>query len=138
MKKAPLSDSEHQQSSARCHQRASVKNPVAVSVVLTHLTVQPCLYLLEAAGTTAAIIATYAISDSMVPLTRNLNSPDDEPIGLDLVFGSSRHRGTNCVLANGLGFGRQHKLGAWKVCRVAVSAVISSRHLNRVPSGRQL
>ncbi|OHV07608.1 beta-ketoacyl-ACP synthase II [Kushneria phosphatilytica] len=62
-------------------------------------------HLLGAAGGIEAIFTLQALRDQIVPATLNLETPDDEAAGLDLVYGSPREMAFDYAISNGFGFG---------------------------------
>ncbi|MCQ1855744.1 beta-ketoacyl-ACP synthase II [Neorhizobium galegae] len=62
-------------------------------------------HLLGAAGGLEAIFAIMALRDQIAPPTLNLNAPDPEADGIDLVAKESRHVDTEYAISNGFGFG---------------------------------
>ncbi len=62
-------------------------------------------HLLGAAGALEAAISVMAIRDGIVPPTINLDDPDDEAKGFDLVPHESRQRKIDVALSNSFGFG---------------------------------
>jgi 3-oxoacyl-[acyl-carrier-protein] synthase II len=62
-------------------------------------------HLLGAAGGLEAVLAVLAIQHETVPPTINLDDPDDEAAGLDLVPHEARRRAIDVALSNSFGFG---------------------------------
>jgi 3-oxoacyl-[acyl-carrier-protein] synthase II len=62
-------------------------------------------HLLGAAGGLEAVISALAIQDGIVPPTINLDDPDEQAAGFDLVPHEARRRKLNIVLSNSFGFG---------------------------------
>ncbi len=62
-------------------------------------------HLLGAAGGLEAAITVLAIRDGLVPPTINLEAPDPECAGLELVPGAARERSVRAALSNSFGFG---------------------------------
>lgn len=62
-------------------------------------------HLLGAAGGVAAVFAALALRDQVVPMTLNLDQPDDLAEGLDLVRGAPRPMPIVHAMVNGFGFG---------------------------------
>ena len=62
-------------------------------------------HLLGAAGALEAAISVMAIRDGIAPPTINLDDPDDEAKGFDLVPHESRQRKIDVALSNSFGFG---------------------------------
>ena len=62
-------------------------------------------HLLGAAGGLEAIFAALALHDGVVPPTINLDEPEDEAAGFDLVPHEARERALRYVLSNSFGFG---------------------------------
>ncbi|HEY8429929.1 MAG TPA: beta-ketoacyl-ACP synthase II [Sandaracinaceae bacterium] len=62
-------------------------------------------HLLGAAGGLEAALTVLAIRDGAVPPTINLDDPDDEAAGLDLVPHEARQRDIDVALSNSFGFG---------------------------------
>ncbi|UIK08281.1 beta-ketoacyl-ACP synthase II [Neorhizobium galegae] len=62
-------------------------------------------HLLGAAGGLEAIFAIMALRDQIAPPTLNLNAPDAEAHGINLVAKESRHVDTKYAISNGFGFG---------------------------------
>ncbi|UJR80656.1 beta-ketoacyl-ACP synthase II [Sandaracinus amylolyticus] len=62
-------------------------------------------HLLGAAGGIEAVFAVLALRDGAVPPTINLENPDDEAEGMDLVPHEARRRAMDVVLSNSFGFG---------------------------------
>jgi 3-oxoacyl-[acyl-carrier-protein] synthase II len=62
-------------------------------------------HLLGAAGAVEAIFTILALRDQRAPATRNLNKPDADSQGLDLVQGEPRAMQIEHALSNGFGFG---------------------------------
>ena len=61
-------------------------------------------HLLGAAGAVEAVVCVKAITDSFIPATINLRTPDEE-LGLDYVPNEGREKELTYVLTNSLGFG---------------------------------
>lgn len=62
-------------------------------------------HLLGAAGGIEAVFAVMSLRDGAVPPTINVDEPDDEAIGMDLVPFEARRRDLDVVLSNSFGFG---------------------------------
>jgi 3-oxoacyl-[acyl-carrier-protein] synthase II len=62
-------------------------------------------HTLGAAGAIEAIVSIMSMRDGKVHPTVNLETPDPECTGLDLVPGRARDAKINCVISNSLGFG---------------------------------
>ncbi len=62
-------------------------------------------HLLGAAGGLEAIISILALRNGVLPPTLNLENPDPDAEGLDLVGPSGREHAVDAVLSNGFGFG---------------------------------
>ncbi len=62
-------------------------------------------HTLGAAGAIEAIVSIMSMLDGKVHPTVNLETPDPECAGLDLVPGRARDAKINCVISNSLGFG---------------------------------
>lgn len=62
-------------------------------------------HLLGAAGSVEAIFSALAIRDQMVPPTLNLDQPEEECAGMDLVPHQARARSVQVVMSNSFGFG---------------------------------
>jgi len=62
-------------------------------------------HLLGGAGGLESVICALAIRDSVVPPTINLDNPDEEALGFDLVPHTAREKRLNTVLSNSFGFG---------------------------------
>jgi 3-oxoacyl-[acyl-carrier-protein] synthase II len=62
-------------------------------------------HLLGAAGVTASIFSVLALRDQVVPATLNLQAPDPDAAGMDLVASRPRAMPLHNVLVNGFGFG---------------------------------
>jgi 3-oxoacyl-[acyl-carrier-protein] synthase II len=62
-------------------------------------------HLLGAAGAIEAIFTTLAIRDNNAPPTLNLDNPDEQTDGLDLVAKSARPMAMDYAISNGFGFG---------------------------------
>jgi len=62
-------------------------------------------HLLGAAGGIEAVFAVLAMHDGVVPPTANLDDPDDEAEGMELVPHEARKRQLDVVLSNAFGFG---------------------------------
>jgi 3-oxoacyl-[acyl-carrier-protein] synthase II len=62
-------------------------------------------HLLGAAGGLEAVLTVLAIHESVVPPTINLDNPDPDVAGLDLVPHEARNRSLKHVLSNSFGFG---------------------------------
>jgi 3-oxoacyl-[acyl-carrier-protein] synthase II len=62
-------------------------------------------HLLGAAGVTASIFSVLALRDQVVPATLNLQAPDPDAAGMDLVASRPREMPLHNVLVNGFGFG---------------------------------
>ena len=62
-------------------------------------------HLLGGAGSAEAIFCLLAMQDQVCPPTLNLNEPDDECEGLDLVPHTAKERKVNVVMSNSFGFG---------------------------------
>jgi 3-oxoacyl-[acyl-carrier-protein] synthase II len=64
-------------------------------------------HTLGAAGAIEAIITIQTIRESCVPPTINLDRPDDDAAGLDIVTGQARSQDVEIALSNSFGFGGQ-------------------------------
>ena len=62
-------------------------------------------HLLGAAGGLEAAIASLALHEGVIPPTINLDNPDEQAAGFDLVPHEARRRKVNVVLSNSFGFG---------------------------------
>jgi 3-oxoacyl-[acyl-carrier-protein] synthase II len=62
-------------------------------------------HLLGAAGALEAALSVFAIRDGILPPTINLDDPDDEAAGFDLVPHTARERRIDVALSNSFGFG---------------------------------
>lgn len=62
-------------------------------------------HLLGASGSVEAIFSIKAMCDNIVPPTLNLDNPEDECFGIDLVPHVAKEREVNAVLSNSFGFG---------------------------------
>jgi len=62
-------------------------------------------HLLGAAGGLEAMFSVLALHEGVVPPTINLDDPDPETAGIDLVPHEARSRGIHTVLSNSFGFG---------------------------------
>jgi len=62
-------------------------------------------HLLGAAGGLEAVFSVLALKEGVVPPTINLDDPDPEVAGIDLVPHESRNRALDVVLSNSFGFG---------------------------------
>jgi 3-oxoacyl-[acyl-carrier-protein] synthase II len=62
-------------------------------------------HLLGGAGGLESVICALAIRDSVVPPTINLDNPDEDAQGFDLVPHTAREKRLNTVLSNSFGFG---------------------------------
>ncbi len=62
-------------------------------------------HLLGAAGGLEAVIAALALHDSVIPPTINLDNPDEQAAGFDLVPHTARQKKINIALSNSFGFG---------------------------------
>lgn len=62
-------------------------------------------HLLGAAGGMEAIFTVLAIRDQVAPPTLNLEQPDEDAAGVDIVHGAARPMTINYALSNGFGFG---------------------------------
>ena len=62
-------------------------------------------HLLGAAGGLEAIFTVLALRDQAIPPTLNLENPDEDAAGLDLVALASRQANFDYALSNGFGFG---------------------------------
>ncbi|BCG25638.1 3-oxoacyl-[acyl-carrier-protein] synthase 2 [Pseudomonas tohonis] len=62
-------------------------------------------HLLGAAGGLEAIFTVLAIRDQVAPPTLNLEQPDEDAAGVDIVHGAARPMTINYALSNGFGFG---------------------------------
>jgi 3-oxoacyl-[acyl-carrier-protein] synthase II len=65
-------------------------------------------HTLGAAGAIEAIVTIQTIRESCVPPTVNLDDPDDEAAGLDIVTGQARSQDVEIALSNSFGFGGQN------------------------------
>ncbi len=65
-------------------------------------------HTLGAAGAIEAIVTILTIREGCVPPTLNLEDPDDEAAGLDIVAGSAARRGVTAAISNSFGFGGQN------------------------------
>ncbi len=62
-------------------------------------------HLLGAAGGLEAVLSVLALREGVVPPTINLDKPDPEVAGIDLVPHEARQRALSHVLSNSFGFG---------------------------------
>ena len=62
-------------------------------------------HLLGAAGGIEAIFTALALRDQLIPPTLNLDNPDDDAEGVDIVTGEARKATLEYALSNGFGFG---------------------------------
>jgi 3-oxoacyl-[acyl-carrier-protein] synthase II len=62
-------------------------------------------HLLGGAGAVESIFCILAIRDQVVPPTLNLDDPDDDTVGVDLVPLVAKKRRVRAVLNNSFGFG---------------------------------
>ena len=62
-------------------------------------------HLLGASGSIEAVFSVLAMRDGAVPPTINLDEPDDEAVGMDLVPHEARRRALDVVMSNSFGFG---------------------------------
>ncbi|WP_092401999.1 MULTISPECIES: beta-ketoacyl-ACP synthase II [Candidatus Ichthyocystis] len=62
-------------------------------------------HLLGAAGVVEAIFTALTLSAGVVPPTINLDNPDNDAVGLDLVPHESRHSNVSVAVSNSFGFG---------------------------------
>ena len=62
-------------------------------------------HLLGAAGGVEAIFTALAVRDQIAPATLNLENPDAEAEGVDIVYGRPRNLEINYAMSNGFGFG---------------------------------
>ena len=62
-------------------------------------------HLLGAAGGLEAIFTVLALRDQVIPPTLNLENPDEDAAGLDLVALAARKASFDYALSNGFGFG---------------------------------
>jgi 3-oxoacyl-[acyl-carrier-protein] synthase II len=62
-------------------------------------------HLLGAAGGLEAIFSILALRDQIAPATLNLDNPDPDAEGIDLIRGRARPMKIEHVLSNGFGFG---------------------------------
>jgi 3-oxoacyl-[acyl-carrier-protein] synthase II len=65
-------------------------------------------HTLGAAGAIEAIMTIQTIRESCVPPTINLEDPDDDAAGLDIVTGEARSQDVEIALSNSFGFGGQN------------------------------
>jgi 3-oxoacyl-[acyl-carrier-protein] synthase II len=65
-------------------------------------------HTLGAAGAIEAIVTILTIREGCVPPTLNLDDPDDEAAGLDLVTGSAARHEVRAAMSNSFGFGGQN------------------------------
>ena len=65
-------------------------------------------HTLGAAGAIEAIVTILSIREGCIPPTLNLEDPDDEGAGLDLVSGSAVRRDVEAAISNSFGFGGQN------------------------------
>ena len=65
-------------------------------------------HTLGAAGAIEAIVTILTIREGCVPPTLNLEDPDDEAAGLDLVAGTAARREVRAAISNSFGFGGQN------------------------------
>ncbi|HUP54696.1 MAG TPA: beta-ketoacyl-[acyl-carrier-protein] synthase II, partial [Methylomirabilota bacterium] len=65
-------------------------------------------HTLGAAGAIEAIATVMALRESCVPPTINLDDPDPEADGLDIVTGDAAQRDLTVALSNSFGFGGQN------------------------------
>lgn len=62
-------------------------------------------HLLGGAGSVEAIFSILAMCDQVAPPTLNLNDPEEEAKGIDLVPNQAKEKKINCVMSNSFGFG---------------------------------
>lgn len=62
-------------------------------------------HLLGAAGAVESIYAIMAMNNSLVPPTVNLDNPEEETAGVDLVPNTAKEKNVNVALSNSFGFG---------------------------------
>ena len=62
-------------------------------------------HLLGASGSIEAVFSVLAMRDGAVPPTINLDEPDDEAVGMDLVPHEARRRALDVVMSNSVGCG---------------------------------
>ncbi|WP_395666221.1 beta-ketoacyl-ACP synthase II [Methylocella sp.] len=62
-------------------------------------------HLLGAAGGLEAVFAILALRDQLAPPTLNLETPDPESVGVDIVANEPRRLATDYAMSNGFGFG---------------------------------
>ena len=62
-------------------------------------------HLLGAAGGIEAVFAVLSLRDDAIPPTINLDDPDEESQGMELVAHEARQRPLDVVLSNSFGFG---------------------------------
>lgn len=62
-------------------------------------------HLLGAAGGIETIFTTLALRDQIIPPTLNLDNPDEDAIGVDIVHGQARPAVIEHAISNGFGFG---------------------------------
>ncbi len=62
-------------------------------------------HLLGGAGSVEAIFSILAIRDQIVPPTLNLDNPEEETAGVDLVPHKAKERKVNTIMSNSFGFG---------------------------------
>ena len=62
-------------------------------------------HLLGAAGGLEAIFTILALRDQIAPATLNLEVPDEDAVGVDIVSGKARPMAIEYALSNGFGFG---------------------------------
>jgi 3-oxoacyl-[acyl-carrier-protein] synthase II len=65
-------------------------------------------HTLGAAGAIEAIVTIMTIREGCVPPTLNLEDPDDEAAGLDLVAGTAARQDVRAAISNSFGFGGQN------------------------------
>lgn len=65
-------------------------------------------HTLGAAGAIEAIVTILSIREGCIPPTLNLEDPDDEAAGLDLVAGAPARRNLTAAISNSFGFGGQN------------------------------
>jgi 3-oxoacyl-[acyl-carrier-protein] synthase II len=65
-------------------------------------------HTLGAAGAIEAIVTILTIREGCVPPTLNLEDPDEEAEGLDVIAGTAARRTVNAAISNSFGFGGQN------------------------------
>jgi 3-oxoacyl-[acyl-carrier-protein] synthase II len=65
-------------------------------------------HTLGAAGAIEAIVTILTIREGCVPPTINLEDPDEEAVGLDVIAGTAARRTVHAAISNSFGFGGQN------------------------------